>query len=89
MTIFHNPTSFSKKILHESYIAYHFCDILSCVSHHSRKNARTKNSNFLADQNNFNRKTNKTPSFLTGFQLVDINGFEPLTFRTSSGCSSS
>lgn len=85
MTIFHNPTSFSKKILHESYIAYHFCDILSCVSRHSRKNARTQNPNFLAAQNNFNRKTNKTPSFLTGFQLVDINGFEPLTFRTSSG----
>lgn len=34
-------------------------------------------------------KIEKIPSFLTGFELVDINGFEPLTFRTSSGCSSS
>ena len=50
---------------------------------------------FYIFQNIFHRKylkvlnIEKIPSFLTGFELVDINGFEPLTFRTSSGCSSS
>lgn len=30
----------------------------------------------------------KKPLKMSGL-MVDINGFEPLTFRTSSGCSSS
>lgn len=30
----------------------------------------------------------KKPLTMSGL-VVDINGFEPLTFRTSSGCSSS
>ena len=34
-------------------------------------------------------ETNKKPTtWVVGFLLVDDNGFEPLTLRTSSGCSS-
>ena len=34
-------------------------------------------------------QTKKKPLKVGDGSIVDINGFEPLTFRTSSGCSSS
>ena len=41
----------------------------------------SKAENFYYAENPLNLKD------LRGFELVDTNGLEPLTFRTSSGCS--
>ncbi len=74
---------------HVSYIIFIFVGFLCCMC------CEMHILLFYVFQNIFHRKylkvlnIEKIPSFLTGFELVDINGFEPLTFRTSSGCSSS
>ena len=74
MTIFRNPTSFSKKILHESYIAYHFCDILSCVSHHSRKTHAPKIRTFSPTRTILIAKQTKPRHFWRGFNWWTLTG---------------
>ena len=74
MTIFHNPTSFSKKILHESYIAYHFCDILSCVSRHSRKTHAPKIRTFSPPRTILIAKQTKPRHFWRGFNWWTLTG---------------
>ena len=60
--------------------------------HHKKINQTTKHPptefplsgdfSFLLKKNKKNRIHEES-----GLQMVDINGLEPLTFRTSSGCS--